>query len=201
MVDRRRDALRFEIELTEIAPRVWREIVVPARFSFWDLHVAIQDAMSWQDSHLHSFRGVRISGDDSCWVGIPDEEDWEGLPPTMPGWHVPLLEHFRMPGDVAEYEYDFGDSWLHVVTLTAIERRVKGAPYPCCTGGARACPPEDCGGVPGYAQLLDALLDPHHPEHEEIMAWIPCGWGPETFRAEEVRFDNPGLRWKHAFLC
>lgn len=80
-----------------------------------------------------------------------------------------------------------------------MESREVGQKYPCCAAGRRACPPEDCGGVPGYAGLVDALLDPSHDEHVQMMEWIPQGWMPETFAPAAVRFSNPQRRWKRVF--
>jgi hypothetical protein len=199
MVNRGRDLLRVRVELKEILPPIWREILVPARYSFWDLHVAIQDAMGWWDYHLHEFRLRDREGGEQVLVGIPTEEGFEDAPEVLPGWQIPVTEYLSAPGDRAEYEYDFGDSWLHEVTLQGVEPRVKGQRYPRCVAGTRACPPEDCGGVPGYQSVVEALLDPEHPEHQALSEWIPPGWGPEVFRSEGVRFDNPTRRWKIAF--
>ena len=127
------------------------------------------------------------------------DEAMDGYPETEPGWEIPAIDYLSAPGDHIVYEYDFGDSWTHDITLEAIEPRVKGQRYPQCIAGARACPPEDCGGVPGYASLLQALLDPEHPDYKTLSEWVPEGWGPELFRPADVKFDNPTRRWKRAF--
>jgi len=200
MIDRRRDLLRIRVELTGILPPIWREILVPAAYSFWDLHIAIQDSMGWLDYHLHEFRFRDSWQGGALLIGIPSDELWEDLPEVQPGWEIPITECLSQPGEQAEYEYDFGDSWLHTVTLVSVESRKKGARYPRCIAGERACPPEDCGGVHGYQELLESLLDPAHPEHQSMSRWIPGGWGPELFKPAEVRFDNPRRRWEQAFL-
>lgn len=200
MIDRRRDLLRIQVELTGILPAIWREILAPASYSLWDLHVAIQDSMGWLDYHLHEFRFRDFEQGDALLIGIPSDELWEDLPEVQPGWEIPVTEYLSQPGQQAEYEYDFGDSWLHAVTLVSIEPRKKGTRYPECVAGKRACPPEDCGGIHGYQELLEALLDPAHPEHESMSRWIPDDWGPELFSPDQVRFDNPRRRWEHAFL-
>ncbi len=200
MIDRRRDLLRIRLELAGILPPIWREILVPAAYSFWDLHVAIQDSMGWLDYHLHEFRFTDRDLEDPVLIGIPSEELWDDLPKVHPGWEIAVIAYLNQPGDQAEYEYDFGDGWLHAVTLVSIEPRKKGAHYPQCVAGERACPPEDCGGVRGYHELLEALLEPAHPEHESLSRWVPGGWGPELFRPDKVRFDDPRRRWEHAFL-
>ncbi len=200
MINRGRDLLRLRVELKDILPPIWREILVPARYSFWDLHVAIQDAMGWWDYHLHEFRPRDRERRKQVLIGMPSEEDFADTREVLPGWEIPVTAYLCEPGDRVEYEYDFGDSWRHEITLQSIAPRIKGQRYPRCTAGARACPPEDCGGVPGYQSLLEALLDPKHPEHQTLSDWIPSGWGPGVFRPEDVRFDNPTRRWKRAFL-
>jgi hypothetical protein len=187
------------VELIGISPPVWREILVPARYSFWDLHVAIQDAMGWLDYHLHEFRIRGSSRDDTLLIGIPSDDVWDDAPVVLPGWDIQVIDILSERGDGAEYEYDFGDGWIHEITLLGVEPREKGQRYPLCIAGERACPPEDCGGIPGYESLLEVLFDPSHPEHESLSQWIPQGWGPELFKPEKVRFDNPLKRWKKAF--
>ena len=200
MIDRRKDLLKIRVELSRILPPIWREILVPATYSFWDLHVGIQDAMGWLDYHLHEFRIKDRSPGNPTIIGIPPEELWEDQLEVLPGWEIPVTGYLSQPGDQTEYVYDFGDGWLHMVTLVSVEPREKGKRYPQCIGGARACPPEDCGGVDGYHELLDALLDPAHAEHEALSQWIPEGWGPELFKPDKVRFDSPRHRWENAFL-
>ena len=200
MIKRQRDLLRIRVELTGILPPVWREILIPAEYSFWDLHVAIQDSMGWLDYHLHEFRFHDSGRKSTPPIGIPSDELWEDLPEVQPGWEILVIEHFCQPGDQAEYEYDFGDGWIHAIKLVSIEPRKEGAHYPQCVGGERACPPEDCGGVHGYQALLETLLNPAHPEYESMSRWIPKGWGPEVFSIDRVRFDDPRRRWEQAFL-
>ena len=199
MTDQRRDLLKIRVELIGISPPVWREILVPARYSYWDLHVAIQDAMGWLDYHLHEFRFGGSLREDALIIGIPSDEIWDDSPEVQPGWDIPVIDFLSESGDRAEYEYDFGDGWIHEITLLGVEPREKGQRYPKCVAGARACPPEDCGGIPGYQSLLEILFDPFHPEYDSMNRWIPRGWGPELFKPEKVRFDNPLKRWQKAF--
>ena len=199
MTNRQRDLLRIRVELTGVAPPVWRELLVPARYSFWDLHVAIQDAMGWLDYHLHEFRIAGSFREDALLVGIPAEEIWDDGPEVRPGWDISVIDVLSEPGDRAEYEYDFGDGWVHDITLLGIEPREKGQRYPKCVAGERACPPEDCGGIPGYESLLKVLFDPAHSDYDSLSQWVPRGWGPEVFKPSKVRFDNPRKRWDLAF--
>ena len=199
VVNRRRDALRFHIVLLGIEPAIWRELLVPARYTFWDLHVAIQDAMGWRDYHLHEFHVSTSGGSSSVVFGIPDDDGFDLGYEVHEGWEHAVVDFVSEPGTVMRYDYDFGDGWSHSVRLLEVEAREKGKKYPRCTKGERACPPEDCGGIGGYRELVDALLDPSHPEHELMNEWIPRGWTPETFVPSTVRFYNPKIRWKWAF--
>lgn len=188
--------LRFKIQLREIRPAIWRRIEVPASYTFWDLHVAIQDAMGWLDSHLHAFRIKDRTGWAEAVIGIPESEE---NPDLLPGWRIRVVDYLGEAGMRARYEYDFGDDWQHDLTLEAILPRQTRTKYPRCLAGARACPPEDCGGPHGYARLLEMLADPADPERAEMLAWLGGPFDPKAFDPREVRFDNPKKRWEIAF--
>ena len=190
---------QFKVALLEIEPPIWRTIQVPATYSFWDLHVAIQDAMGWLDYHLHLFRMSRPGTGEVVRIGIPDDDPFEGDEPVLPGWDVPMASYFPRPGVVARYDYDFGDGWEHEVTLEAIVPRQKGKKYPLCLGGARAGPPEDCGGGGGYENLLAVISDPRHEDHESMLQWLGGRFDPEKFDPKKVKFDDPAKRWQVAF--
>ncbi len=194
---------QFRIELTEIEPTIWRVIIVPSEYSFWDLHVAIQDAMGWLDYHLHAFRIRMPHKKKEMEIGIPDDEDFDH--PVVPGWEVPITRVFTEPGKSAIYDYDFGDGWSHNVFLEGILLKKEGAKYPLCVAGERACPPEDCGGVPGYYQLLEILADPNHHEYHEYNEWLKghaknyFPYDPDKFESDKVKFWDPKKRFKIAF--
>lgn len=194
---------QFKITLQDIEPPVWRRIQVPLKYNFWDLHVAIQDAMGWLDCHLHAFYFKKPGKKHKVEIGIPGEEfDGEVI---LPGWEIMISEHFPVLGSEALYVYDFGDDWRHNIILEGYLIKEKRGKYPICIGGERACPPEDCGGVPGYYNLQKILADPSHEEHKEMQTWLK-GYGrryypfdSDTFDPSKVRFDNPKKRWKIAF--
>ena len=188
------------VTLQGVRPSIWRKIQVPSSYSFWDLHVAIQDAMGWRDSHLHAFRIANPShGEEEDLIGIPDEDRFVGAPEFLPGWMVPIDKYFVKPGDSASYKYDFGDGWEHEIVLDDTLLRKPRLRYPRCVAGERACPPEDCGGPPGYELLLKILADPEHEQHEEMLEWVGGSYDPGRFDPRKVLFDNPKKRWERAF--
>lgn len=192
-------AYQFKVSLKGIDPPVWRRIQIPASYSFWDLHVALQDAMGWLDYHLHVFRVANVETGETDEIGIPDDGPFADELACLPGWEVVVADFFRKPGDCADYEYDFGDSWEHEVVLEAIVSRVPKGKYPRCLAGARACPPEDCGGISGYEELLKTIRDPSHEEFESTMQWLGGSFNPDAFDPKNVRFENPTKRWRLAF--
>ena len=198
-MDTKRSTLQFKITLRHIKPRIWRCIEVPASYSFWDLHVAIQDGMGWLDYHLHAFRVRNPETRQAEEIGIPDDDPFEGDPVYLPGWTVPISKYFYVGGARAQYEYDFGDGWEHDVELEAVGRREPGTTYPRCLAGERACPPEDCGGPPGYERLLEILSNPADEEYDEMLAWVGGRFDANAFAPERVQFDNPKVRWRKAF--
>lgn len=193
---------QFRISLFGISPEIWRRIVVPERYSFWDLHVAVQDAMGWLDYHLHLFEVSEVGSKARIKIGIPDEDFEDDV---AAGWEIGISEYFTRPGQVATYDYDFGDGWHHQVLMEGILLGDVQGRYPVCVAGERACPPEDCGGVPGYEQLLEILAKPKHKEHKEMIQWLKGHaknyhpFNPGEFIPSRVRFSNPKLRWKQAF--
>ena len=148
---------RLRVALCDVEPTVARVIDVPASATLPELHELLQAAIGWTDSHLHQFvtseatYGMEIPGGD---VWPEDQRDETGA----------LLVDL---GARFEYLYDFGDGWTHDVEVLG-----PGGPAPGCVDGYGACPPEDCGGPGGYAELLDVLADPAHPEHEHMRGWV-----------------------------
>ena len=189
---------QFLIVLANTNPLVWRRIQVSERYSFWDLHVAIQDAMGWQDYHLHEFTIVNPKSHGVDRVGIPDEDaPHERL--CLPGWKVHVSQYFRDGVPPAGYLYDFGDDWEHCLVYEGLFPADAGARYPRCIAGAAACPPEDCGGTFGFAELLEAVRDPAHPEHDRMLEWVGGSFDADAFAPAAVSFDDPRKRWKLAF--
>lgn len=190
---------QFKITLKGTKPPIWRRIQVPETYNFWDLHVAIQDAMGWWDYHLHEFKISHPVTGREIEIGIPSEDDELFDIEIIPERSQKIGDLFSMENKVAEYIYDFGDGWQHKVQLEKILPRDENIKYPVCIAGKRACPPEDCGGVWGYQEFLEAIENPDHEEHEEMLEWVGGEFNPEDFDVNEVKFDDPDKRWKLAF--
>lgn len=187
---------QFKIALEGISPPIWRRIQVPETYTFWDLHVAIQDAMGWLDYHLHEFAIPVHSTGAKVRIGIPDEEFARSI---LPGWGEKITRYFLKENDKVDYRYDFGDGWSHKVELEKILPRGKDISYPRCINGKRACPPEDCGGISGYEELLSVMKDKPHGRYEEMVEWLGKEFDPERFDTNDVAFDDPAERLRSAF--
>lgn len=198
--------LQLHVELEHIQPSIWRRLQIPGDSTFWDLHVAIQSAFGWNDSHLHEFRAGDGREDDPRF-GMPLNE-FDDAPP-LSDWEHRVADHLTLAHPLLEYEYDFVDGWLHRITLEDIQTSAPGKRYPRCTDGARSAPPDDCGGPPGYEDLLAILANPSDPEYASSHVWASGQKGqrgrfdPEAFDEQQVRFANPKPRLKRllAFLA
>jgi hypothetical protein len=165
---------QIKVGLRGAKPPIWRRLEVPADISLARLHLIIQAAFGWDDSHLHVFETPY--GD----FGIADPElgyqpaDSVSLAQVLPGKRGKIT-----------YTYDFGDDWRHDIVVEKVVEPDMSVSYPRCTGGRRAAPPEDCGGMWGYACLLEVLADPAHPAHEESLARLgldsAAGFDPAAF--------------------
>jgi hypothetical protein len=195
---------QFKITLKETHPPVWRRIQVPSTYTFWDLHVAIQDAMGWFDCHLHEFR-IKAKTGETLVFGIPSEDDDYLLvnEKMLPGWKHKIFKYESIIPATFVYEYDFGDGWRHKIDCEEIKPAEAGVTYPRCIKGKRACPPEDCGGAWRYPDLLAILADPEHEEHLEMKQWVESQTGgpfdPEHFDPDKVVFNDPKERYTECF--
>jgi hypothetical protein len=190
---------QFKITLKGTKPPIWRRILVPETYTFWDLHVAIQDAMGWDDYHLHEFTLLSPKTGRKVKIGIPSDEDvdygWE----VLAEWNQKIAHYFSSENSKADYVYDFGDGWEHSIKLEKILPRETGVAYPRCIGGKRACPPEDCGGIGGYTEFLEAIGDPANELHEDMLDWVGGSFDPDDFDPNDVEFEDPDSRFKLAF--
>ncbi|MGH3397636.1 MAG: plasmid pRiA4b ORF-3 family protein [Streptosporangiaceae bacterium] len=177
-------AYQLKITLRGVSkPPVWRRVLVPAGITLGDLHDVIQIAMGWDNYHLHVFSvGLQEYGPPGNELGHANED------------RVRLLQLLAGPGDRLRYTYDFGDDWEHDIVLEEARPLVPGEAYPSCVAGKGACPPEDCGGTWGYAELKEVLANPAHEDHLDRLEWLGLDTGedfdPREFSAADV---NPRL--------
>ena len=168
---------QVKVTLERIKPPIWRRLLVSSTTSLWEFHDILQTAMGWTDSHLHMFES---RGE---FYGAPDDELVDSMNNEE---HVRLDKVLIGEKDTLRYEYDFGDGWKHKIVLEKILPYAESVVVPSCTGGKRACPPEDCGGVWGYLEILDAIRDPAHPEHKDTLDLVGDSFDPEHFDVAEV---------------
>lgn len=181
---------QLKVTLGQVKPPVWRRIVVSSDLTLGELAPVLEAAMGWFGGHLHAF-----------------DIDGTGYATPNPDWALDDLDEnrFRLKdvlpevGMKMQWDYDFGDGWEHSVLVEAIDVPEAGVEYPVCLAGRRACPPEDCGGPWSYANLLEALADPEHPEHDELREWIPIDFDPTYFdkdqTSEAMRSPRPVGGW------
>jgi hypothetical protein len=171
---------QIKIVLVGTKPPVWRRVLVPANFTLAQLHDAVQATMGWEDCHLHQFFMGKSR------FGVPDpNEAFMGGSLTLNEKNACLANALNKIGAKATYIYDFGDSWEHALTVEKIFSAEPGVAYPLCTDGKLAGPPEDCGGIPGFYHMQEALADPNHEDHEDMKDWIES-FDPEAFSIDAV---------------
>ena len=177
----------LKITLAHVRPPIWRRLAVPSDTSLARLHAVMQLAFGWQDSHLHEFK----VGDARYGVPGPDDEE------LLDEAEVTVADVLPRKTSRLEYVYDLGDFWIHNVSVEHIEaapasggsRSMRPRHRPgviTCLDGARAAPPEDCGGPAGYSELLEALADERHPRHAELREWIGADFDAERFVIADI---------------
>ena len=172
-----RSIYQLKITLKDIRPPIWRRLLILSTDNLEDVHIALQIAMGWTNSHLHAFRKDHDS------YGMPDDD----FPSDMLDEIDYRLDHLlQKEKDKFIYEYDFGDGWGHEVVLEKILPFEPGTKLPACIKGKRTCPPEDVGGFPGYEMFLETITDPSNPEYKEILEWVGGEFDPEHFDLVEV---------------
>jgi hypothetical protein len=181
----------LKIVLKWLKPEIWRRVELPD-CTLEDLHWVIQLCMPWTNSHLWEFTvGNQRFGMDMEDAPFAMEED-----DSEPAYEVQLSKLVAAGVKKFNYQYDFGDSWDHIITFEKPATRDPKAKYPRCVAGARACPPDDCGGAPGYEQLLEILADKKHPDHEHMMEWAGGPIDPEAFDLDAINKALQQLKLK-----
>ncbi len=174
---------QLKVELLNITPAIWRRLLVPATIKLPILHDVLQLSFCWTNSHLHAFR----LGEESYQAAYPDdwEGDFAGMTKPRDEKKVRLCDLLHSEGDRLIYEYDFGDSWEHEVLVEKLFPQVTGRVV-TCLAGARAGPPDDCGSIPGYENLVEAMANPKHRERDQLLDWLGYTYDPEAFSLDTL---------------
>ena len=178
---------RLKVTLNRVAPPIWRRIQVPASLKMCCLHSALQVVMGWTDSHLHQFEK-----DGKNW-GVPEWDEF-GEFDLIDESKTQLATVLLAKGDFLVYQYDFGDDWQHTVRLEDTITVSGVVKTPVCLEGERRCPPEDVGGVSGYEEFLEAIIDPRHENYEQYVRWAG-GHFHDRFDANAVNAKLMKMRW------
>jgi hypothetical protein len=168
---------QLKVTLNGSKPPIWRRVQVRADTRLGDLHAILQAVMGWDDSHLHQFI---VEGE---YYGVPTDDDFDEM---MDEDKFTLTQVVGGEKSKIVYEYDFGDGWMHDMVVEKILPPDRGAKLPMCIDGQRACPPEDCGGLWGFYDLLETVRDPKHPEHDELSEWLGDEYDPEAFDLDGI---------------
>ena len=166
---------QIKVTLQHTKPPIWRRILVAPEIKLDRLHDVLQIVMGWTNSHLYQFKTS---------LGYIADPAFE-LEEVESSKKTTLQSVLHGPKSHIRYEYDFGDGWDHQLQLEKVVE-LEDPILAICLGGARACPPEDCGGPWGYGKLQAILKDPEHPEHEEMSEWIGPGFDPDAFDIEVI---------------
>lgn len=176
---------QLKVTLEGIKPPIWRRLHVSGDLTLGKLHYVLQDALGWQNSHLHQFLfGERRIGMVEVDEFDDDLEDEDRI----------KLNSVAGEGSRFIYEYDFGDSWIHDVLVERVETVPTKPKHSTCLDGARACPPEDCGGAHGYADVVRALKRPRSKRNAELLEWLGDDYDPEWF---DLASTNAAIRSHH----
>ncbi len=169
----------YQLKVTprEVRSPVWRRFQVRSDMTLEQLHWALQLIIGWTNAHLHQFRVAGAASGRTRSSQLVNSQDER---------KVALAEVLRKPKDRIVYEYDFGDGWKHELELEEVAVLPPKGKFPWLLSGKRACPPEDVGGPWGYANFLEALVDPKHPDHEDLVEWCGDSFDPEAFDVNAI---------------
>ncbi|NEX19716.1 plasmid pRiA4b ORF-3 family protein [Thiorhodococcus mannitoliphagus] len=180
MTATRTKAYQLKIGLIGAKPPIWRRLLIASSTPLSEVHHAIQIAMGWTNSHLHQFEAG------NAFYGVPDPDFGFDFHEIQDETRYKLSQLLRREKDSITYEYDFGDSWQHKITLEKAMFVEPETKLPQCLKGKGACPPEDVGGLWGYYGFLEAIADPKHPEHVDCLEWVGGAFDPTALDINEI---------------
>ena len=185
--DTNQDIFQLKLVLMGIKPPIWRRILVSKKTTFYDLHHILQIAMGWDNYHLYQFETEGM-----C-IGLPEYLDEFDEVEMVEAATVALEDVILGTNTKFCYEYDFGDSWRHQIELEKVLPLDSSNQYPFCIAGARRCPPEDCGGIPGYENFIEAINNKRHPEHKSNLTWVGGQYDATYFDKESINAELGSL--------
>lgn len=170
---------QLKITINDITPPIWRRLLVSEHISLYKLHHIIQETFGWSNYHLYYF------GEETSKIGDPvlwDDKE------TQPDRLITIRRILNTGNPTLTYTYDMGDDWVHTIELEQVLPQMKTQRK--CIGGERRCPPEDCGGVSGYYEILETLKHPGTTEYDELIVWLDGRTDPEFI---DIRMINAHL--------
>ena len=188
-------AVALRIELLEVAPLVWRRVLVADNWTLASLHHYLQWVMGWTDSHAHEFEvGAGLVAPEWWIKEAGSEEEAKRYRDERRVSVAAVVSELGPRGDF-EYAYDMGDGWRHRIVIESAPRATGGdLPLPVCIAGENACPPEDIGGPHGYAEFLEIMGDRRHAQHDELARWIGGVFDPKGFDLNRINRDWKGAK-------
>jgi len=169
---------QIQISLNGSRPKIWRRLLIPSTLLLPDFHTVIQISMGWENDHLYQFAKGRTFYSPEDYISDEmNNKEYE---------EIKISDLLKKEKDKILYEYDFGDSWRHDIILEKILPLDDKLNNPICINGKMTCPPEDCGGIWGYANLLKILKQPGHEEYEDYLSWVGTDFDPSSFDKEAV---------------
>ena len=173
--------VRIRIELEGTDPQVWRSVDVPLSSTLTALHDIIQVTMRWQGAHMFEF----IVGDQFYGEPYPDDSAWDRK--VLQAKSIRLKTLVERGVDRFLYVYDFGDNWRHHIIKVGVRQGEDQTDYPAFVGGARRAPPDDVGGISGFEAFLEAVTDPRHKDHDQMLEWNDGSFDPEDIDERDIR--------------
>ncbi|MES2890458.1 MAG: plasmid pRiA4b ORF-3 family protein [Bacteroidota bacterium] len=189
------DVIQLNISIQHSEPLIFRTVLVKKETTFFELHHIIQIVMGWQNYHLFEFNleGYR--------VGLIEESEKRngyGSDQVLDASQLKITDILSCEKETFLYNYDFGDCWMHEISIEKVLKKEAKVVYPMCIDGNYNCPPEDCGGILGFYHILNIIQDKTHPEYKETRQWVGKKYDPATFDKNKV---NRKLRQLRSYIA
>jgi hypothetical protein len=185
-------AVALRIELLEVAPLIWRRVIVPGNWELASLHSYLQWVMGWTDSHAHEFELDTGLAAPEWWIEEAGSAEEASRYRDERQVSVAAVVAELGARGVFQYRYDMADGWEHRIVIESAPAAMADLPLPICVAGENACPPEDVGGPHAYAEFLKILGDRKHEQHEDRVRWIGGVFDPKGFDLNRINRD-----WKY----